>query len=243
MVRNIAAYRFVDIDGPAALADALRARCEAHAVRGTAIVAPEGVNLFLAGAPDDVHAVLDWLHADPRFAGMPVKASDSDAVPFARLKVKVKREIITFDPTLRPHAGRAPAVQPATFARWLAQGHCDAGRPLVVLDTRNREEIAHGTFEDAVTLGIDNFTELPAAASAHAQAWRDATVVSVCTGGIRCEKSVLWMRDAGFANALQLDGGILGYFEAVGGQGYAGACFVFDERVALDPSPPAPAPR
>lgn len=236
MVRNIAAYRFVAVEDPSALADALRERCKAHGLRGTAIVAPEGINLFLAGTPRDVDALLDWLRADPRFAGLQAKASESDVVPFARLKVKVKPEIITFDPALRPHDTRAPSVDPATFARWLASGNDDGGRPLVVLDTRNREEVAHGTFASAVTLPIDNFTELPAAVAAHADAWRDATVVSVCTGGIRCEKSVLWMRESGFEHALQLDGGILGYFQAVGGQGYAGACFVFDDRVALDPA-------
>lgn len=235
MVRNIAAYHFVDIDDPDALAAALRERCEAHGLRGTALVAPEGINLFLAGAAGEVEAVLAWLRADARFAQLQAKASDSDAVPFARLKVKVKREIITFDPALKPHATRAPAVAPEDFARWLAQGHDDAGRRLVVLDTRNREEVAHGRFDGAVALPIDNFTELPAAVAGHAGAWRDARVVSVCTGGIRCEKSVLWMQQAGFDHAVQLDGGILGYFEAVGGQGWHGGCFVFDERIALDP--------
>ena len=147
-------------------------------------------------------------------------------------------EIIAFR---REHASplqtgeRAPAVEPATLARWIRQGHDDAGRRLVLLDTRNREEFGFGTFEGALTLPIDNFTDLPDALAPHRAELRDATVVSFCTGGIRCEKAALWLRHDGMDNLLQLDGGILGYFEAVGGAGYDGGCFVFDERVALDP--------
>ncbi len=106
----------------------------------------------------------------------------------------------------------------------------------MLLDTRNREEFGFGTFEGAMTLPIDNFTQLPEALAPHREALRDATVVSFCTGGIRCEKAALWLRQDGMDNLLQLDGGILGYFEQVGGVGYDGRCFVFDQRVALDPS-------
>jgi UPF0176 protein len=237
MIRNVAAYLFVAIEDPPALVDAVRARAAAEALRGTVLVAPEGINLFLAGAPRRVDAFLDWLRGDPRFAALQAKYSDSDTLPFARLKVKRKREIISFRregaaPLAR---GRAPVVTPATLARWIARGTDDAGRRLVLLDTRNREEVAHGTFAGALTLPIDNFTDLPDALAPHRAALADATVVSFCTGGIRCEKAALWMRDTGMDNVLQLDGGILGYFEAVGGTGYRGDCFVFDERVALDP--------
>ena len=127
-------------------------------------------------------------------------------------------------------------MAPAELARWLQQGHDDHGRRLVLLDTRNREEVGYGTFADALTLPIDNFTDLPEALAPHREELRDATVVSFCTGGIRCEKAALWMQADGMDNVLQLDGGILGYFEQVGGYGYEGRCFVFDERVALDPS-------
>jgi len=106
----------------------------------------------------------------------------------------------------------------------------------VLLDTRNRTEVVHGTFAGALTLPIDKFTDLPAAMESQRAALADATVVSFCTGGIRCEKAALWMQANGFARVWQLDGGILGYFEHVGGNGYDGGCFVFDERVALDPA-------
>lgn len=238
MIRNIAAYRFVPIDDPHALAAQVHGWAQAGDLLGSVLVAPEGINLFLAGEPGRIDAFLGQLRADPRFAGIEVKASQSRTRPFARLKVKVKPEIIAFRlPGTAPlQRDRAPAVAPATLRRWIAQGHDDRQHPLVLLDTRNREETAHGTFRDALVLPIDNFTELPDALAPHREALRDATVVSFCTGGIRCEKAALWMRDAGMDNVLQLDGGILGYFEQVGGEGYDGRCFVFDARIALDPA-------
>jgi len=131
---------------------------------------------------------------------------------------------------------RAPAVAPRTLARWIEQGHDDAGKRLVLLDTRNQQEVAYGTFHNALTLPIDKFTDLPAALAPHREGLRDATIVSFCTGGIRCEKAALWLQQEGWDNLLQLDDGILGYFEQVGGAGYDGGCFVFDQRISLDPA-------
>jgi UPF0176 protein len=235
MIVNIAAYHFAAIDAPQALIDALRPRAEALQLRGTVLVAAEGINLFLAGSEDGIAGFLALLRGDARFADIAVKYSRSAAVPFARLKFKLKREIISFRRDRSdPLQGRAPAVAPAQLARWIAQGCDDAGRRLVLLDTRNREEVRHGTFAGALTLPIDRFTDLPAAVAAEQAALADAAVVSFCTGGIRCEKAALWLRENGLPQALQLDGGILGYFEQVGGYGYDGRCFVFDGRVALD---------
>ena len=238
MILNIAAYLFVAIDDADALAARLHKRALQAGVRGTVLVAPEGINLFLAGEETSLRGFLDQVRADPRFAGLQAKQSWSEAMPFTRLKVKRKREIIAFR---RQHASplrgrRAPSVDPRTLARWIVNGHDDADRRLVLLDTRNREEFGFGTFQGALTLPIDNFTELPEALAPHRESLRDATMVSFCTGGIRCEKAALWLRADGMSNLLQLDGGILGYFEQVGGAGYSGRCFVFDRRVALDPA-------
>jgi UPF0176 protein len=236
MLLNIAAYHFAEIADPQALAAQLRTMAEVGGLHGTVLVAEEGINLFLAGAESAIHGFLDQLRADARFATIVVKESRSRRQPFARLKVKVKPEIIAFRRDgASPLAARAPSVSPTTLARWIGQGTDDSGRRLVLLDTRNREETAHGSFAGALTLPIDNFTELPEALTPHRSALADATVVSFCTGGIRCEKATLWLRGDGMDNVLQLDGGILGYFEHVGGAGYDGRCFVFDERVALDP--------
>lgn len=237
MIRNLAAYHFVAIDDAAALVERLRARCLADGLLGTILVAEEGINCFLAGTVEAVEGFVAWLKSDARFAPMAVKYSDSSAVPFKRLRVKRKREIITFrHEGIAPAAARAPAVAPETLARWLRTGTDDAGRGLCLLDTRNAQEVAHGTFEGALTLAIASFTQLPEALEAHRADLQGKTIVSFCTGGVRCEKSALWMQSVGYENVLQLDGGILGYFEKVGGFGYRERCFVFDERVALDPA-------
>jgi len=237
MLINIAAYHFVAVDDPDALAVEVRASATAQGLRGTVLVAGEGINLFLVGEAAAIDTFVAALRRDHRFADIRIKCSESETQPFARLKVKVKPEIISFRrEEASPLRARAPAVAPADLARWIAQGKDDAGRRLVLLDTRNREEFAHGTFAGALTLPIDRFTQLPEALAPHRAALADATVVSFCTGGIRCEKAALWMRSDGMDNVLQLEGGILGYFEAVGGAGYVGHCFVFDERIALDAS-------
>lgn len=237
-VFNIAAYHFTGIADPAALAENLRTCARDANLRGTVLVSPEGLNVFLAGSAEGIEAFLLPLRDDPRFAAMPVKHSRSRSQPFARLKVKVKPEIIAWRradgaPLAHP---RAPTVAPVDLARWIERGVDDDGRRLVLLDTRNREEVAYGTFSGALTLPIDNFTDLLPALAPHRETLMDASVVSFCTGGIRCEKAALTLRAVGMDNVLQLDGGILGYFEQLGGAGYEGRCFVFDERVALDPS-------
>ena len=237
MLINIAAYHFVAVDDPDVLAADLRASATALGLLGTVLVAGEGINLFLVGEAAAIDTFVDALRCDPCFADIRIKRSESETQPFARLKVKVKPEIISFRrEEASPLRARAPAVAPTDLARWIAQGQDDAGRRLVLLDTRNREEVAHGTFDGALTLPIDRFTQFPEALAPYRAALADATVVSFCTGGIRCEKAALWMRSDGMDNVLQLEGGILGYFEAVGGTGYDGTCFVFDERIALDAS-------
>ncbi len=235
MILNVAAYHFTAIDDAPALVAQLRKRTEDAALRGTVLVAHEGINLFLAGESGAIRSFTAALRTDPRFTDILVKESRSATQPFARLKVKLKREIIAFRRAeAAPASGRAAAVAPTTLARWIEHGHDDGGRRIVLLDARNREEVAYGTFAGALTLPIDNFSDLPDALAAQREALADATVISFCTGGIRCEKAALWMRQEGMPNVMQLDGGILGYFEKVGGYGYEGRCFVFDQRVALD---------
>jgi len=236
LILNIASYRFVAIADPAVVVARIRELCEARELKGTVLVAPEGINIFLAGDSVGIYSFLHRLGEDERFAALQVKFSSSDLLPFKRLRIKLKREIITFrNEAVVPQAGRAQALSPAQLREWLRQGRDDQGRELVLLDTRNQQEVAFGTFEGALTLPIDRFTDLPGALEAHRESLRDKTVVSFCTGGIRCEKAALWMQQAGYENVLQLEGGILGYFEQIGAEAYAGHCFVFDERVALDP--------
>lgn len=235
-VSIVAAYRFVELADCAVLRDPLFDRAQAAGLKGTVLLAPEGINFTLAGAPAAMQGWLDALLADARFQGLELKQHNATALPFKRLRVKVKREIIRMNENgVRPQAGRAPAVDSRTLVRWLADGHCDEGRPVVMLDTRNGFEVDAGAFEGAIDWRLQKFSDFPAALEAHRAQFAGKTVVSYCTGGIRCEKAALWMRDAGIPHVLQLDGGILRYFEETpGAPGWQGRCFVFDERLALD---------
>ena len=234
-ILNISAYKFVTLDDAPALRDQLFARAQAASLKGTILLAEEGINLFLAGAADAVRGFATALRADARFADIEPKESWSQEQPFGRLLVKVKPEIIRMNhPAIRPANGRAPAVDAQTLARWLDTGHDDKGRPVVTLDTRNAFEVDQGTFEGAIDWRISKFSEFPAALDAHRAELAGKTVVSFCTGGIRCEKAAILMAEAGVENVLQLDGGILKYFEITGGRHYNGDCFVFDDRRAVD---------
>lgn len=238
-ILNISAYKFVPLPDAQNLRETLHQRALDLQLKGTILLAEEGINLFLAASASAVHGFIDGLREDPRFADLQPKESWSDSQPFRKMRVKVKREIIRMNhPTIRPDfsdpRGRAPAVTAHTLRRWLDQGHDDTGRPVVTLDTRNAFEVDHGTFERAIDWRIDKFTEFPQALLDHQADLKDKTVVSFCTGGIRCEKAAIFMREAGLPHVWQLEGGILKYFEEVGSAHYTGGCFVFDERRALD---------
>ncbi|WP_028312580.1 sulfurtransferase [Derxia gummosa] len=231
---NISAYRFVALDDLPGLAEGLRKRCAELELKGTILIAPEGINLFLAGARAAIDAFVSWIEADPRFTGLAPKESFSADVPFKRMRVRIKREIITMKRPVDPTRERAPAVAPATLRRWLDAGHDDAGRPVVLMDTRNAFEVDAGSFDGAIDYRIDRFSQFPAVAAADAAWLAGSTVVTFCTGGIRCEKAVLAMREDGYDHVWQLDGGILKYLELEGGAHWHGRCFVFDERESLD---------
>ncbi len=235
-ILNISTYKFV----PVADTEALRERClnkaQALELKGTLLIAEEGINLFLAGTALAVRSFVAFLQEDPRFADLQPKESWSATQPFRKMLVKVKREIIRMNhPTIQPAQGRAPAVDAHTAKRWLDQGHDDQGRPVITLDTRNAFEVDYGTFEGALDWRITRFSEFPEAAQAHKAAMQDKTVISFCTGGIRCEKAAIYLREMGLSSVYQLEGGILKYFEEVGNAHYQGGCFVFDERESLAP--------
>ena len=235
-VLNISCYKFVALPDAPALRDRLAERCLALGLKGTILLAEEGINFFLAGPADAVRCLVAELRQDPRLADLAPKESWSQQHPFRKMLVKVKREIIRMNhPTIQPAAGRAPAVAPATVRRWLDQGHDDQGRPVVTLDTRNAFEVDHGSFAGAIDWRIGKFTEFPEALKQHLHELQGKTVVSFCTGGIRCEKAALLMREQGLEQVYQLEGGILKYFEETDGAHYQGNCFVFDEREALAP--------
>jgi UPF0176 protein len=241
---NIAGYKFVALPDVHAWRAPLRLECVKLGLKGTVLLAPEGINLFLAGTEPSILSILSYLRTAELFAGafsdLHVKTSSSARQPFRRMLVRIKKEIITMrHPTIDPSATRATAVLPVTLKSWLDRGHDDTGREVVLLDTRNRFEVELGSFAGAHQLGIDHFSEFPAAfQAAHTTGLpdlHDKHVVTFCTGGIRCEKAALYMQAYDIARVTQLEGGILQYFEDVGGAHWHGECFVFDDRVALDP--------
>lgn len=232
---NIAAYKFVGLSDLEQRKADVMAQALALELKGTILLTPEGINLFLAGSRAAIDDFLTWLRTDMAFVDLEAKYSVSDGVPFKKLLVKIKKEIIRMNhPTIRPEAGRAPAVDAHTAARWIVEGKDDDGRPVVLLDTRNDFEVQAGTFKGAINWHLSKFTEFPQAVLDHKDELAGKTVISFCTGGIRCEKAAIFMGDVGVENVYQLDGGILKYFEETGGVGYEGNCFVFDERRSLD---------
>ena len=235
-VLNISTYKFVTLDDRDGLRAQMQARCDALDLKGTILLAPEGINIFLAGDADAIHGFMDWLHQDARFADIKAKESWSESVPFKKMRVRLKKEIITMKVTdIHPEEHRAATVSPARLKAWLDRGRDEAGREIVMIDTRNAFEVEAGSFVNAVDFGIERFSQYPDAIAAQRHALEGKTVVTFCTGGIRCEKAVLYMNRLGMQNVYQLDGGILKYFEEIGGAHWSGNCTVFDDRSALDP--------
>ena len=233
---NIAAYKFVTFNDTVERRASFQAICHDLDLKGTILLTPEGINLFLAGTRDNIDNFLGWLRQDTRFADIEVKESLSNEQPFNRMLVKLKKEIITMrHPLIQPELGRAPVVKAADLKRWLDQGHDDAGKPVVMVDTRNAFEVDVGTFENTIDYRIHKFSEFPEVIARHKPELDGKTVVTFCTGGIRCEKAAIHMQNIGYDSVYQLEGGILKYFEEVGGAHYQGDCFVFDYRTALNP--------
>ena len=234
-ILNISAYKFVPLPDAPTLRELLHGWVTTLQLKGTILLAGEGINLFLAAPEAAVRDFIARLHTDPRFADIAPKESWSATQPFKKMLVKVKNEIIRMDhPAIQPSSGRAPAVDATTVKRWLDQGVDDQGRPVVTLDTRNAFEVDHGTFTGAIDWRIDKFSQFPAALREHKAELHGKTVVSFCTGGIRCEKAAILMREEGLDHVYQLEGGILKYFEETDGAHYQGSCFVFDERRTLE---------
>jgi len=240
-ILNLSTYKFITIEDGAAWRPQVLERCNALGLRGTILLAPEGINLFIAGEIEAVRSFMAYMRTDPlfegKFADLQFKESLSDTQPFGRMLVKLKREIITMKkPAIGPEEGRAPSVDAPTLKAWLDRGQDDQGRPVVMLDTRNAFEVDVGTFDHALDYRIAKFSEFPQVIEANREALQGKTVVSFCTGGIRCEKAAIHMKEVGIEHVYQLEGGILKYFEEVGGAHYTGDCFVFDERTALNPT-------
>jgi len=231
-VANIAGYRFARLEDLQELRAGLLAFSRQHQLRGTILLSTEGINLFVSGTRADVDALLARLRTIPALAALEAKYSFTAHQPFRRMLVRIKKEIIAFGvPGIDPAQRTSPKLAPRQLKAWL-----DQGRRVTLLDTRNDYEVKLGTFENAVAAGVDHFRDFPAAVARLPEELKDQTIVMFCTGGIRCEKAGPYMESQGFRNVLQLEGGILKYFEECGGAHYRGECFVFDQRVGVDPT-------
>ncbi len=233
-----ALYKFVELPDHADLQAPLLELCRQHQVKGTLLLAAEGINGTIAGAPADVHAVLDWLRGDARFADLEHKESWAEEAPFHRMKVRLKAEIVTMHVD-----GLNPARMAGTYVKPQDWNALISEPDVVLIDTRNDYEVSIGSFEGAHDPGTRSFSELPAwleAQSAPGQLLdagngRKPRVAMFCTGGIRCEKSTALLRSRGFDEVYHLQGGILKYLETVAPEDskWQGQCFVFDERVSV----------
>lgn len=229
---TISAYRFTPLEDLKALRDRLLGACKAGRLRGTILLSTEGINLFVSGLAGEVEKLVTLVRGLPGLEDLTPKYSESGSQPFNRMLVRIKREIISFGVEgIDPATRTSPKLSARVLKEWL-----DEGRPVTLLDTRNDYEVKLGTFSGARDLGIASFRDFPAAAERLEPELKERPVVMFCTGGIRCEKAGPFLESVGFREVFQLDGGILKYFEEVGGAHYDGECFVFDQRTGLDPA-------
>lgn len=224
-------YKFVAIADPLVLREELLAFARAREIKGSILIAPEGINATVAGPDDGIRSLLAHLRSDARFADLVSKESYAASPPFGRLKVRLKREIVTLrKPEADPTQRVGTYVDPAEWNALISDPD------VVVIDTRNAYEVAIGTFKDAVDPETRVFSEFPGFVAANLDPEKHKRVAMFCTGGIRCEKASAYMLAQGFPEVYHLEGGILKYLETVPPEQslWQGECFVFDERVALE---------
>lgn len=223
-------YRFAPLPDYRQLRQPLLELCRARDVHGTVLLAAEGINGTIAGTPDGVRAVLGWLRRDPRLSDMPHKMSSAASLPFRRLKVRLKREIVSLGvPEADPTSAVGRYVPPDEWNALLQDPE------VLVIDTRNQYEVAIGSFQNAHDPQLERFRDFPDYVHRHLDPQRHRRVAMFCTGGIRCERASSFMLQQGYEEVYQLQGGILKYLEEVPAEAslWQGDCFVFDERVAV----------
>lgn len=229
---NISGYKFVSLplEELNSIRTTLRKKALELNLKGTIILSVEGINIFLAGTREQIDSMAELLESYAYFRGIWLKESLSDYQPFKKLFIKIKNEIIPMGVSdIRPDKDPAPYISPEELKKWY-----DEGRQMIILDTRNSFEIKYGKFSKSIELNIKHFVEFNNAVDQLYEKYNNTPIITCCTGGIRCEKAAPLMLKKGFKKVYQLEGGILNYFEKVGGEHYEGQCFVFDERETVD---------
>ena len=229
-VVNIAGYKFEPLVDPVDLVSVYQQKCDDLKLKGTMLISKNGINFSLAGTQQATDTIIAFLEEDNRFLNIPLKVTYSETQPFRRMKVRLKKEIISLGrKDINPRELTGERISPQDLKNLL-----DKKEDVLVLDTRNEYETRVGKFENAIDLNLDTFRDFPEAIESLPEEYKDKQIVMYCTGGIRCEKASAVMMKAGFADVKQLEGGVLDYFKETGGAYWEGDCFVFDERVALD---------
>ena len=230
IVVNIAGYKFEPLDNPIDLVSTYQRKCDELLLKGSMLISKNGINFSLSGTQQAIDTIVAFLEEDKRFLNIPLKVTYSDEQPFRRMKVRLKREIISLGrKDINPRKLTGERISPQDLKNLL-----DNKEDVLVLDTRNEYETRVGKFKNAIDLNLDTFRDFPKAIESLPEEYKDKQIVMYCTGGIRCEKASAVMIKAGFADVKQLEGGVLDYFKETGGAYWEGDCFVFDERVALD---------
>ena len=230
IVVNIAGYKFEPLDNPIDLVSTYQRKCDELLLKGSMLISKNGINFSLAGTQQAIDTIVAFLEEDNRFLNIPLKITYSAKQPFRRMKVRLKKEIISLGrKDINPRELTGERISPQDLKNLL-----DNKEDVLVLDTRNEYETRVGKFKNAIDLNLDTFRDFPKAIESLPEEYKDKQIVMYCTGGIRCEKASAVMIKAGFADVKQLEGGVLDYFKETGGAYWEGDCFVFDERVALD---------
>jgi UPF0176 protein len=227
---NIAGYKFEQLDGLDSLIPLFQNKCDELDLKGSIYLSLNGINFSIAGSEEAIQKYISFMEQDERFLNIPIKRTYSDTKPFRRMKVRLKKEIISLGrDDINPRELTGEYISPQELYAMY-----ENNEDIIVLDTRNEYETRVGLFENAVDLQLDTFRDFPQAIEKLPEEYKEKQIVMYCTGGIRCEKASAVMLKAGFSNVKQLEGGVLDYFKETGGKYWNGDCFVFDERVALD---------
>ena len=227
---NVAGYKFEPLENLDSLIPEFQNKCDELGLKGSVYLSPNGINFSIAGTEKNIDTYIEFMEEDSRFRDIPLKKTFSETQPFRRMKVRLKKEIISLGrDDINPRELTGDYISPRELFEMY-----ETKEDVIVLDTRNEYETRVGLFENAVDLQLDTFRDFPSAIETLPEEYKDKQIVMYCTGGIRCEKASAVMMKAGFSDVKQLEGGVLDYFKETGGAYWNGDCFVFDERVALD---------
>jgi len=227
---NVAGYKFEPLENLDSLIPEFQNKCDELGLKGSVYLSPNGINFSIAGTEENIDTYIQFMEGYSRFRDIPLKKTFSGTQPFRRMKVRLKKEIISLGrDDINPRELTGDYISPRELFEMY-----ETKEDVIVLDTRNEYETRVGLFENAVDLQLDTFRDFPSAIETLPEEYKDKQIVMYCTGGIRCEKASAVMMKAGFSDVKQLEGGVLDYFKETGGAYWNGDCFVFDERVALD---------